>query len=102
MSSTNSPWSMSLLQVEGCRRSFEALVDRSVKIGSSCRSIGTVKRVWVVRSQRVCVVRSIKVFGNDKLINCSRFQVSQSMQGGQEVNTNEVNVLAVAGLVTDC
>ena len=33
------PWSMSLLRVVG-------LVDRSVKISSSCRSIGTVKRVW--------------------------------------------------------
>ena len=79
---------MSLLRVEGCRRSFEGLVDRSVKIGSGCRSIGTPKRVWVVHSKRVCVVRLVKKIGSDKLINCSRGQVRQSMQEGQAVNTN--------------
>ena len=35
------------------------------------------------------------------MLNFLRCQVRQSMQGGQAVNTNWVDVLAVAGLVTD-
>ena len=72
-------WSMSLLRFEDCCRSFKVLVDRSVKIGSCCQSIGTAKRVWVVRSKgSVSFGRSN--IGSDKQLISSRRQVRQSIQ----------------------
>ena len=72
------PWSISLLRVKDCCLLFKGLVNRSVKIGSCCRSRGTVKRVWVVRSKGSVSFGRSK-YGYDKQVNSSCRQVRQSI-----------------------
>ena len=78
VSPATSSWSMLLLLVKDCHRLFKSLVYRFVKIGSCCRSKGTVKRVRVIWSKgSVLFGRSNS--GPDKLLKSSHSQFRQSI-----------------------
>ena len=76
---------MSLSCRVSLRSGCQSLLELS--IGGNCQDVLS-KRSLVFRQSRVCVARSVKVSGSDKLINLVLCQVKKSGQSGQAVNTN--------------